>query len=38
MSKLEVHTMQVIRNLLSEVEDGLDTEDETSLAAGLARY
>ena len=30
--------MQAIRNLLSELEDGLDNETGPSLAAKLARY
>ena len=38
MSELEAQTMQAIRNLLSEVEDGFDTQVESSLAAKLARY
>jgi hypothetical protein len=38
MSELEDQTMQAIRNLVSEVEDGLDTEAGSSLAAALARY
>ena len=38
MSELEAQTMQAVKTLLSEVEDGLDTEEEASLAAGLARY
>ncbi|KAJ9603158.1 hypothetical protein H2200_012453 [Cladophialophora chaetospira] len=38
MSELEAQTMQAIRNLLSEVEDGFDTQIESSLAAKLARY
>ena len=38
MSELEGQTMQAIKNLLSEVEDGLETEEDCSLAASLARY
>ena len=30
--------MQAVRNLLAEVEDGFDTEVDSSLAAKLARY
>ncbi|OAL17720.1 hypothetical protein AYO22_11376 [Fonsecaea multimorphosa] len=38
ISELETQTMQAIRNLLSELEDGLDNETGSSLAAKLARY
>ncbi|KIW22291.1 uncharacterized protein PV07_12192 [Cladophialophora immunda] len=37
-SELETQTMQAIRNLLSELEDGFDNEFGPSLAAKLARY
>ncbi|KIW93653.1 uncharacterized protein Z519_06258 [Cladophialophora bantiana CBS 173.52] len=38
ISELETQTMQAIRNLLSELEDGFDVEGGSSLAAKLARY
>src|ERR1700761_1664203 len=38
ITELEGQTMQAIKNLLAEVEDGFDTEVDSSLAAKLARY
>ncbi|KIW62265.1 hypothetical protein, variant [Phialophora macrospora] len=38
ISELEAQTMRAVKNLLSEVEDGCDTEMDSSLAAKLARY
>ncbi|EXJ54810.1 hypothetical protein A1O7_10151 [Cladophialophora yegresii CBS 114405] len=38
ISELEAQTMQAVKCLLSEVEDGFDTETEPSLASKLARY
>lgn len=38
INELEGKTMQAVRNLLSELEDGFEDEADPSLAAKLARY